>query len=183
MTFKDPKKTSQANEVAEESAQKSDQGFIRKFIFTPFVDMVKAIFSKRPYGLHFLIALQFFLYASNAFTWESYSLMYLYMQKTFDISGSDYSRYSAFLSSKFTLNLCFKFYVLLILVIVLAITPILEVLDPFFHFLLAMTMHLSLGHERSIQKTGQRDFIYHSESSVNFQNYQIFADQDLLLWQ
>ena len=115
MTFIDPKKTNQANEVAEESAQKSDQGFIQKFIFTPFVDMVKAIFSKRPYGLHFLIALQFFLYASNAFTWESYSLMYLYMQKTFDISGSDYSRYSAFLSSKFTLNLCFKFYVLLII--------------------------------------------------------------------
>ena len=77
----------------------NSQNFFSKFIFTPFVDLIKTIFKIRRYGLHLLIALQFYIYASYAFTWEEGRLRYLYLLNVFEgFDGSDYSIYSTFQS-------------------------------------------------------------------------------------
>lgn len=71
----------------------------------PLVELFRAIFKRRPYGLHILIAVQLYVYASVAFAWEEQSVRYLYMLKTFEgFDAIDYSRYYSF-----TCSGCFKY--------------------------------------------------------------------------
>ena len=71
--------------------------FLREFLLNPFVEMTKTIFKRRPYGVHILVALQFYIYASYTFIWPNLSLRYLYMLKTFEgFDGEDYSSFNAF---------------------------------------------------------------------------------------
>ena len=96
---KEPKDVTARRITRQRSEPGNRQNFFLKFLFTPFVDLIKTIFKIRHYGLHLLIALQFFIYASYAFTWEESNLRYLYLLNVFDgFDGSDYSRYSAFQS-------------------------------------------------------------------------------------
>ena len=76
--------------------------FPHDFIFKPFIDMIKTVFKRRPHGLHFLVALQFYLYGSYSFTWSERGIRYLYMLKTFEgFDGADYSRFLAFTASEY----------------------------------------------------------------------------------
>ena len=96
---KEPKDVTARRITRQKSEPCNSQNFFVKFIFTPFVDLIKTIFKIRHYGLHLLIALQFYIYASYAFTWEEGRLRYLYLLNVFEgFDGSDYSIYSTFQS-------------------------------------------------------------------------------------
>ena len=96
---KEPKDVTSRRIKKQKSEPGNSQNFFSKFMFTPVVDLIKTIFKIRRYGLHLLIALQFYIYASYAFTWEEGRLRYLYLLNVFEgFDGSDYSRYSAFQS-------------------------------------------------------------------------------------
>ena len=71
--------------------------FLQQFVFKPIIDWVKVVFKKRPNGLHYLIFLWFYIYASYYFVMEESLLRYFYLQLTFEgFDGTDYSRYSLF---------------------------------------------------------------------------------------
>ena len=96
---KEPQDVTARRIKKQKSEPGNSQNFFSKFIFTPFVDLIKTIFKIRRYGLHLLIALQFYIYASYAFTWEEGRLRYLYLLNVFEgFDGSDYSIYSTFQS-------------------------------------------------------------------------------------
>ena len=62
--------------------------------------MFRAIFKIRPNGLHVLIAIQLYMYASYAFVVEEKIMKYLYLSKVFEgFTGADYSIFSAFSES------------------------------------------------------------------------------------
>ena len=62
--------------------------------------MFKTIFKIRPKGLHVLIAIQFFMYASYCFVLEEKALRYLYLLKLFEgFTATDYSRFYAYATS------------------------------------------------------------------------------------
>ena len=96
---KEPKDVTARRLTKQKSESGNKQNFFSKFIFTPFFDLIKTIFKIRHYGLHLLIALQFYIFASYAFKWTELILRYLYLLNVFEgFDGSDYSRYSAFQS-------------------------------------------------------------------------------------
>ena len=98
--IKEPQKSNKEETAESDEKISKIVVFFKDFVFRPLADLVKAIFKKRPYGLHLLIALQFYLYASYAFTWEEQRVRYLYMLKTFEgFDGVAYSYYSVFRSS------------------------------------------------------------------------------------
>ena len=84
---------------AKEETQKAANifDFFQQSVFKPIFDWVKVVFKKRPNGLHYLILLWFYIYATYYFVMEETLLRYLYMQLTFEgFDGIDYSRYSLF---------------------------------------------------------------------------------------
>ena len=96
---KEPKDFTARRITKQRSESGNSQNFFSKFIFIPFVELIKTIFKTRCYGIHLLIALQFYIYASYAFTWEEGRLRYLYLLNVFEgFDGSDYSIYSTFQS-------------------------------------------------------------------------------------
>ena len=96
---KEPKDFTARRITKQKSEPGNSQNFFSKFILIPFVDLIKTIFKRRRYGIHLLIALQFYIYASYAFTWTEGILRYLYLLDVFEgFDGSDYSKYSAFQS-------------------------------------------------------------------------------------
>ena len=96
---KEPKDFTARRITKQKSEPGNSQNFFSKFILIPFVDLIKTIFKMRRYGIHLLIALQFYIYASYAFTWTEGILRYLYLLDVFEgFDGSDYSKYSAFQS-------------------------------------------------------------------------------------
>ena len=73
---------------------------INELILTPLVDMFRAIFKIRPNGLHVLIAIQLYMYASYAFVLEEKSMKYLYLLKVFEgFTAADWSIFCAVLTS------------------------------------------------------------------------------------
>ena len=73
---------------------------IHEFIIRPLIDMFKSIFKIRLNGVHVLIAIQFYMFATYWFVLEEKALKYLYMLKTFEgFTATDYSRFFAFSTS------------------------------------------------------------------------------------
>ena len=73
---------------------------LKTFVFTPLYDMFKTLFKIRPNGVHVLIAIQFFMYASYCFILEEKSLKYFFLLKTFEgFTATDYSRFFAYLQA------------------------------------------------------------------------------------
>ena len=68
------------------------QNLSLKLLVTPVIDMFRCLFKKRDKGLHWLIAIQIFLFITYWFVvYETAEMRYLYMLKTFDgFSGADY---------------------------------------------------------------------------------------------
>ena len=78
------------------------KSFLDEFLFTPLVNMFKTMFKRRRHGLHIMIGLQYFLYASYSFTWGEKYIRYFYMLKTFEgFNAADYSIFYAYTCSKF----------------------------------------------------------------------------------
>ena len=95
--IKDPRNNTKAEKNSSTQNMSNCFGFLKQFVFMPLVELFKAIFKRRPYGLHILIAMQLYGYASYCLTWEERSLRYLYMLKTFEgFDAVDYSRYYSF---------------------------------------------------------------------------------------
>ena len=96
---KEPKDFTVRRITKQKSEPANSQNFFSKLIFIPFIELIKTIFKIRCHGIHLLIALQFYIFASYAFKWTELSLRYLYLLNVFEgFDGSDYSRYSAFQS-------------------------------------------------------------------------------------
>ena len=67
------------------------------FLVTPLVDMLQCLFRRRPKGVHWLIAIQVYAFASYWFVLEEKALKYLFMLKIFDgFDQTDYSWYFAY---------------------------------------------------------------------------------------
>ena len=80
------------------STNKISRNICTKLLVTPVIDMFRCLFKKRDKGLHWLIAIQIFLFITYWFVvYETAEMRYLYMLKTFDgYSGADYSYYNAY---------------------------------------------------------------------------------------
>ena len=80
------------------STNKVSKNICRNLIVTPVIDMFRCLFKRRDRGLHWLIAIQIFLFIAYWFVvYETAEMRYLYMLKTFDgFSGADYSYYNAY---------------------------------------------------------------------------------------
>ena len=72
-----------------------------KFIdlFKPFLDMCKTLFTKRPNKLHWIVFMQFALYAIYSSSWEEEQVRYLYLQKSFGFTGTDFAYLHVFIES------------------------------------------------------------------------------------
>ena len=69
----------------------------KDFFVTPVIDMFKALFKRRPNGLHWLIALQMLAFVLIWFSIQELEMKYLYMLKTFEgFDGVDYSHFSIY---------------------------------------------------------------------------------------
>ena len=81
------------------SKKKVSQNICKTLLVMPVIDMFRCLFKRRDKGLHWLIAIQIFLFVTYWFAvYEEGELRYLYMLKTFDgFSGADYSYYNAYI--------------------------------------------------------------------------------------
>ena len=72
-----------------------------KFIdlFKPFLDMCKTLFTKRPNKLHWILFMQFSMYAIYCASHEEELMRYLYLQKSFGFTGTDFAYLTAFITS------------------------------------------------------------------------------------
>ena len=72
-----------------------------KFIelFKPFLDMCKTLFVCRPNKLHWIVFVQFVLYAIYSSSWEEEQVRYLYLQKSFGFTGTDFAYLHVFIES------------------------------------------------------------------------------------
>ena len=78
-------------------AAKSDKKKMTfKTLFKPLIHMFKALFTKRPNKLHWIIAVQYFLYASYCYSNEEEVMRYLYLQKSVGVTGTDYAYLTVF---------------------------------------------------------------------------------------
>ena len=75
---------------------KSDRKISVKTLFKPLIQMFKALFTKRPNKLHWIIAVQYFLYASYCYSNEEEVMRYLYLQKSVGVTGPDYAYLTVF---------------------------------------------------------------------------------------
>ena len=98
----------------------------------PMLDMFKSIFKIRPNGLHILIAIQFYMFATYWFVLEEKALKYLYLRQEIEnFTGTDYSWFFAFSTSVNAVGL-------------LLIVPI---LSKIFHFHDSMLLTICLSTE------------------------------------
>ena len=72
-----------------------------KFIdlFKPFLDMCKTLFAKRPNKLHWILLVHFSMYAIICGSHEEELMRYLYLQKSFGFTGTDFAYLTAFITS------------------------------------------------------------------------------------
>ena len=76
------------------SKRNSTKNFITEFMISPLIDMFKTLFKRRPRGMHWLIGIQIYAFASYWFTIQEIFMRYLFMLKTFE--GFDAISYSWF---------------------------------------------------------------------------------------
>ena len=76
-----------------------------QLIFKPLKDMFGALFRLRPNGIHILLAIQYFCFASYWFSIPENELKYLYLQNTLGFDGTDYSWLTVFRTGFNTLGL------------------------------------------------------------------------------
>ena len=77
-------------------AQSEKKKMTFQTLFKPLIDMFKALFTKRPNKLHWIIAVQYFLYASYCYSNEEEVMRYLYLQKSVGVTGTDYAYLTVF---------------------------------------------------------------------------------------
>ena len=68
-------------------------------LFTPLFDMVKTLFTKRPKKLHWILLVQFSMYAIYCASYEEELLRYLFLQKSFGFTGTDFAYLTVFITS------------------------------------------------------------------------------------
>ena len=73
--------------------------------FKPLVDMFKAMTKVRP-NLNLILAIQYFLFAIYAFSFEEEGMRYLYLQKAFEgFDGTDFAHLTMFITAVNTIGL------------------------------------------------------------------------------
>ena len=76
-----------------------------QLLFKPLKDMFGALFRLRPNGIHILLGIQYFCFASYWFTIPENELKYLYLQNTLGFNGTDFSWLTVFRTSLNTVGL------------------------------------------------------------------------------
>ena len=85
-------------------AVKSKLGF--KTLLNPLVDLTKTIFVRRPCKVHYILAIQFGLYAIYCSSIEERRMKYLYLQKVLDgFTGSDDAYMTVFITAMNSIGL------------------------------------------------------------------------------
>lgn len=93
---KDPERESTAKVVSKMS--KNPCKLMNNIVVKPVIEMLKAIFKKRPNGVHYLVAIQYYMFSTYWFVMEEKALKYLYMLKTFDdFNAVEYSFFFTFI--------------------------------------------------------------------------------------
>ena len=70
---------------------------LRDLLVSPVIEMFRCLFKKRSGGLHWLIAIQIYLFATYWFAGYVYNMRYLYLLKTINgFTGSDFSYYTSY---------------------------------------------------------------------------------------
>ena len=70
-----------------------------KDMFKPLLDMCKTLFVCRPNKLHLIVLVQFVLYAIYTSSWEEEHVRYLYLQKSFGFTGTDFAYLRVFIET------------------------------------------------------------------------------------
>ena len=68
-------------------------------MFKPLLDMCKTLFVCRPNKLHLIVLVQFVLYAIYTSSWEEEHVRYLYLQKSFGFTGTDFAYLRVFIET------------------------------------------------------------------------------------
>ena len=77
--------------------RQSTKNFIMDFFISPIIDMLKTLFKRRPRGMHWLIAIQIYAFASYWFTLQEMFMKYLFMLKVFEgFDGIGYSWFTIY---------------------------------------------------------------------------------------
>ena len=69
------------------TAEKDKSNIVKQFVLNPLRDVTKSLFKRRPNGMHWLILIQIFNYATYVFCFEEVKMRYFFLQKTFDDFG------------------------------------------------------------------------------------------------
>ena len=74
---------------------------LRDLLVSPVIEMFRCMFKKRPGGLHWLIAIQIYLFSTYWFAgYELFEMRYLYLLKTINgFTGSDFAYYTTYINS------------------------------------------------------------------------------------
>ena len=81
------------------SSQEPRKNFNITDLFKPVVELLKTLFARRPNKLHWLLLVQFIVYAGYKCSYEEELIRFLYLQKSFGFTGTDYAYLTVFITS------------------------------------------------------------------------------------